>query len=91
MTEREVVELCARLKRCEARKAEWNAEARAIKDMLATEMDMRATDEIQAGKLRVVRTRYVREQIDANAIKAEQPDLYRLYCVARPVVTLKVV
>lgn len=91
MSEREIVEACARLKRCEARKAEWSNEAKAIKDMLAAELDARATDEIQAGKLRVVRTRYQRVQIDAEALKAERPAVYNLYCVARDVTRLKVV
>ena len=91
MEDREVVELCARLKRCEARKAEWGNEAKAIKDALAAELDARNTDEIQAGRLRVVRSRYTREQIDAKAFKERCPELYALYCIPREVVSLKVV
>ena len=90
MSEQEVIHMVARLKRCEARKAEWSNEAKAIKDALAAEMDARATDEITAGKLRVIRTRYVREQVDAKALKERAPEVYALYCVGREVVTLKV-
>lgn len=90
MREKEIVGMVVRLKRCEARKAEWTNEAKAIKDALAAELDARAKDELEVGRYRIVRTRYVREQLDANALREAAPDLYKLYCVPRDVVTLKV-
>ena len=91
MDEREIIQLCARLKRCEARRAEWSNEAKAIKDALAAELDARGTDEVRAGRLRVVRERYYRNQVDSKALRQKAPDVYALYCVAREVVNLKVV
>ena len=91
MTEQEIIQLVNRLKRCEARKAEWGNEAKQIKDMLADEMDAQDTDELRAGRMRVVRSRYSREQVDAGALREGAPEVYRLYCVAREVCTLKVV
>ena len=90
MEDREVVELCARLKRCEARKAEWGNEAKSIKDALAAELDRRGTDTVTAGRFRVERKTYVRSQLDAEALRAKAPSVYALYCVAREVTTLKV-
>lgn len=90
MSDKEIINLCVRLKRCEARRAEWGNEAKAIKDILGTELDARATDELSAGNVRIVRSRYVREQIDATKLREERPEVYKLYCVPRDVVTLKV-
>lgn len=90
MSESEIIQAVVRLKRCEARRAEWGNEAKAIKDALAAELDQRGTDEIQAGSYRVRRTRYTREQVDAQKFRENCPALYALYCVPREVVTLKV-
>ncbi len=90
MSEEELIHLCARLKRCHARKAEWANEIKAIQDALATELDARAVDCFTAGKFTVSRTRYFRDQLDAKAIKEKAPDVYKRFCVPREVVKLNV-
>lgn len=79
MTDKEVVQVVARLRKLEAKGREVKVEVDGIRALLREEFERQEVDEIKAGRYRVRRVSYEREQFDAKHFKSQYPDTYALF------------
>lgn len=91
MTESEIIQIIARLRKLESRGREVKCEVDGIRAMLRKEFEARGVDSIQAGKYRARLITYTREQFDTAKFREQQPTAYKLYCKAQTVTKIDVV
>ena len=80
MTDKEIVQVVARLRRLEAKQSEVRNDIGGLRLLLREEFERQGVDEIKAGRYRVKRVSFERQQFDANHFKSENPDTYALFC-----------
>ena len=88
MTDSEVVQIVARLKKLEGKKREAQCEIEGIRSMLHDEFAKRCTSQIKAGRYVARQVTYTRDQFDTAKFKLQQPTAYELYC--KPVTVTRI-
>lgn len=80
MTESEIIQVVARLKKLNAKGREVKCEQDGIRAMLKQEFEKRGVNEVKAGRYVVKQIEYSRQQFDTKVFREQQPKVYELYC-----------
>lgn len=88
MTESQVIQIIARLRKLEAKGREVKCEVDGIRGMLRDEFQERGTDSIKAGRYVARQVTYTRDHFDTAKFREQQPTAYKLY--SKPVTVSKI-
>ena len=88
MTESEIIQIIARLRKLESKGREVKCEIDGIRAMLRKEFETRGVESIKAGRFVAKQVTYTRDQFDTAKFREQQPTAYKLYC--KPVVVSRV-
>lgn len=91
MDEQELLQIVTRLRKLEVKGREVKTEVDGIRALLRDEFEARGTNEVKAGRYRVRRIVYDREQFDAKKFREQQPTAYKLYSKPTTVSKIEVV
>lgn len=88
MTRAELVTHIKRLRILQAKITKQETEAEAIKDQIKKYMGRK--EELQVEEYRILYKSTIRKSVDADALKAKKPDIYKKFCTETPVRTLRI-
>lgn len=88
MTRAELVTHIKKLRILQAKITKQETEAETIKDQIKKYMGKR--EELQVEEYRILYKSTIRTNIDADALKAKKPDIYKKFSTETPIRTLRI-